>query len=303
MNNALISKVETEFNAKRTRAKIEYDFLLASLLKEHPALDALFAKRRHVVSDFSCGKEARKQAIKHTDCEIAAYLSANGITMPSLKHDCDICSDQGFVEQDGKKERCACFTRRLIELSSNGCYANVEQNFDTFDLSVFENEQQASIKKLYDYSRQYCDKFPCVKRKNMIFSGKTGTGKTFFLNSICYALRARGFSVIFITAGRLFEILRKYAFSEEVGFDSLLQADMLIIDDLGSEPLFNNITIEYLFMLINERTQLNKAICISTNLTPDQLAQRYTDRIASRLFDETNSYVFNLLGKDLRLRK
>lgn len=303
MNNALISKVETEFNAKRTRAKIEYDLLFNEVLETYPELNNLFAKRRQAVCDFSCGKEARKQAINALDDEIAAFLNTNDISLPTQKHDCPLCNDEGYVEQNGKKERCSCFTRRLIELSSDGCYANIAQNFDTFDLSVFENEQQDLIKKLYDYSREYCAKFPCVKRKNMIFTGKTGTGKTFFLNSICCALRSRGFSVVFITAGRLFEILRKYAFSEENNFDSLLQADMLIIDDLGSEPLFNNITVEYLFMLINERTQLNKAICISTNLTPSQLAQRYTDRIASRIFDEANSYTFNLTGKDLRIRK
>ncbi len=303
MNNALISKVETEFNAKRTRAKIEYDQLFALLLEKYPTLNELFVKRRKAVCDFSYGKEARKQAIKSLDDQITSFLNANNITLPVKKHDCPICFDEGYVDNNGKQERCSCFTRRLIELSSDGCYANISQNFDTFNLSVFESEQQNFIQKLYDYSREYCAKFPCVKRKNMIFTGKTGTGKTFFLNSICCALRSRGFSVVFITAGRLFEILRKYAFSEENNFDSLLQADMLIIDDLGSEPLFNNITVEYLFMLINERTQLNKAICISTNLTPSQLAERYTDRIASRIFDEANSYTFNLAGKDLRIRK
>ncbi len=303
MNNALITKVETELNAKRTRAKIEYDLLLSQLLEANPILNELYAKRRLAVSDFSKGKEVRKQAISKIDCEIDVFLKANDITLPVQKHDCSICNDEGFIEVNGSKERCSCFTRRLIEISSDGCYANVNQNFDTFDLSVFDAEEQPLIKKLFDYSREYSKKFPCVKRKNMIFSGKTGTGKTFFLNCVCSALRARGFSVVFITAGRLFEILRKYAFSEENNFDSLLQADMLIIDDLGSEPLFNNITVEYLFMLINERTSLGKAICISTNLTPDQIAQRYTDRIASRLFDDANSYTFNLAGKDLRIRK
>lgn len=303
MNNLIISKVETEFNAKRTRAKLEFDNNLNELLAAHPVLDSLYKERKKAVCDFSCGKDARKQKLSAIDAKISSYAKQNNITLPTIKYQCPICSDTGIIEANGKAERCSCFTRRLIELSSDGCYANTSQNFDTFDLSVFDRENQQFFEKLYTYSQEYCKKFPCVKRKNIIFSGKTGTGKTFFLNCICSALRSRGFSVVFITAGRLFEILRKYAFSEENNFDSLLQADMLIIDDLGSEPMFNNITVEYLFMLINERTALNKAICISTNLSPDQLAQRYTDRIASRLFDESTTYTFNLVGNDLRRRK
>jgi len=93
------------------------------------------------------------------------------------------------------------------------------------------------------------------------------------------------------------------AFNKIDNIDSLINVDLLIIDDMGTEPVFNNITIEYTFMLVNERTRKNKAICISTNLNPDELKSRYSERIASRLLDRSTTNIFLVRGNDLRLRK
>ena len=75
---------------------------------------------------------------------------------------------------------------------------------------------------------------------------------------------------------------------------------MLMVDDLGSEPLMQNITVEQLFHLINERQRRGLSTVISTNLTLKELRERYTERIASRLNDPKNCEIIILEGRDLR---
>jgi DNA replication protein DnaC len=108
--------------------------------------------------------------------------------------------------------------------------------------------------------------------------------------------------VLFITAGKLFDILRKYALNQINDIDILLNTEVLLIDDLGSEPMFNNITNEFLFLLINERTRNKMPLFISTNLLPTEIKNHYNERIASRLLDKSITNIISLPGSDLRLR-
>ena len=77
---------------------------------------------------------------------------------------------------------------------------------------------------------------------------------------------------------------------------------LLLIDDLGSEPMVKNITREYLFTLINERIAAGKGTVIATNLSPDDLEEVYGERVRSRLTDQHRSIVLKFSGKDLRKR-
>ena len=82
--------------------------------------------------------------------------------------------------------------------------------------------------------------------------------------------------------------------------DSLMEADVLLLDDLGSEPLMENITIVQLFNLINERQTAGKGTVISTNLNVRELRERYTERIASRLTDKRQCTQVVFMGDDIR---
>ncbi len=77
---------------------------------------------------------------------------------------------------------------------------------------------------------------------------------------------------------------------------------LLLIDDLGTEPLWENITLEQLFALIEYRMTHNKSTVFSTNLTLENLRERYTRRILSRLLDQRLSLVLQFQGQDVRLR-
>ena len=134
--------------------------------------------------------------------------------------------------------------------------------------------------------------------------GNSGLGKSFLLNCVARRLIERGFSPVKLTAYRLFEAMRGAGFGDEQKareFDRLMGAEILLIDDLGTEPMVRNITVEYLFSLINERTGGGMHTVIATNLSFEDLKNRYTERISSRLLDKNGFEVVGLAGEDLRL--
>ncbi len=73
-----------------------------------------------------------------------------------------------------------------------------------------------------------------------------------------------------------------------------------MIDDLGSEPLLKNVTIEALYVLINERQNKGLSTILSTNLDMKEFAKRYTERIESRIDNPRTSLVIVLKGRDIR---
>ena len=84
--------------------------------------------------------------------------------------------------------------------------------------------------------------------------------------------------------------------------DALLEPDVLFIDDLGTEPVLKNVTKEYLYLLLSERTNNNKLTVITSNLELDAILSRYNERIFSRLCNKRESFVAKIEGKDLRLK-
>ena len=110
----------------------------------------------------------------------------------------------------------------------------------------------------------------------------------------------RGFNVLLISAYQFLETARRAYFDNEAQAEDLTGAEVLMLDDLGSEPMMQNVTIEQLFNLINERQRRNLATVISTNLSQEELRVRYTERIASRLTDRRNALFLPLRGRDVR---
>ena len=151
-----------------------------------------------------------------------------------------------------------------------------------------------------DDCREWADRYPESDSRNLLLTGKSGLGKTFLLRSVADRLIGRDVNVLIISAYRMLEIVRKAYFSGEEAAEEVTDAEVLMIDDLGSEPLMQNVTVEQLFNLLNERQNRNLSTVISTNLTLPEIRDRYTERIASRLRDRNHWKVITLEGKDIR---
>ena len=80
----------------------------------------------------------------------------------------------------------------------------------------------------------------------------------------------------------------------------IISCDLLCIDDLGSEPMLRGITVSALYHIISERRNADRAIVVTTNLTPEQLDATYDQRIGARLYDTSRMQIFEFVGEDVR---
>ena len=124
-------------------------------------------------------------------------------------------------------------------------------------------------------------------------------------NCIASELIKKGKTVLYQTAPVLLESVIDFKFgksknSKDDVLQSVLESDLLIIDDLGTESI-NSLKLSELFTIINTRIlNLNNHITktiISTNLNMNDI---YQDRIGSRIAGYYDIYYF--FGEDLRLK-
>ena len=99
------------------------------------------------------------------------------------------------------------------------------------------------------------------------------------------------------------ELARLYHIGKSYEFSDCMKADVLLIDDLGTEPILKNVTKEYLYNLINVRQINNLPTIISTNLSEDDILSRYDERIFSRLANKNLSINLLLTSSDKRINK
>jgi len=64
--------------------------------------------------------------------------------------------------------------------------------------------------------------------------------------------------------------------------------------------MMRNITVEYLFTLLNERMIARRHTVIATNLTLEEIREHYGTRVYSRLIDRSRWTHLQFNGKDLR---
>lgn len=232
----------------------------------------------------------------------------------TLPCDCPDCHDTGYIGN----EKCHCFRQATIDMlytQSNLKEILKEENFDTFSFDYYNNTEEnpitgktayANMREIYTYCRRFADQFG-DDYENLLFYGGTGIGKTFLSNCIARELLEQSHSVIYLTAIQLFDLFSSYTFENEENegnADEMLQfildCDLLIIDDLGTE-LSNSFTNSKLFYCLNERYMRKKSVLISTNLTLDKINQIYSERIFSRL--SSNFTLLKFYGEDIRLKK
>lgn len=128
-------------------------------------------------------------------------------------------------------------------------------------------------------------------------------------NCIAKELLRKGKTVLYQTAPVLLESVIDYKMSKQKNYSenilkSVLESDLLIIDDLGTESL-NSMKLSELFNIINTRIlNLNQKITktiISTNLNIQDIFRNYEERIGSRIAGYYDIYCF--FGDDLRFRR
>ena len=223
---------------------------------------------------------------------------------------CALCGDTGY--RNGQVCRCLrqYYAReqqkelsRMLDLGS--------QSFDTFSLDWYPQEYDSSfgssarenMEKVYDICADYAHQFG-KRPGNLLLFGAPGLGKTFLSAAIAREVSGNGWSVVYDTAGRIFQRFeaQKFTREEDAGddVDRVLNCDLLILDDLGTEMTTAFIQ-SALYQIVNTRLMEKKSTILNTNLMPGEIARRYSPQLASRIEGEYQLLPF--FGKDIRKLK
>ena len=224
-----------------------------------------------------------------------------------VHYSCPTCRDSGFLENT---KACTCFRKLLylenIKVSGMGRLIE-EQSFENFDLSAYayNPETYAKMENVLSHAKDFAYNYGKKHRgENLLFIGKTGTGKTHISTSIAKVLIEGGYYVLYDSTQNIVSAFENDKFKSGYGTyeptaDKYLECDLLIIDDLGTE-FINQFTISCLYNLLNTRRNKGLSPLISTNLSPNDLVSKYDDRIYSRIVG-SDYKVYFFEGKDYRL--
>ncbi|MCL2046717.1 MAG: ATP-binding protein [Oscillospiraceae bacterium] len=226
---------------------------------------------------------------------------------------CPDCQDSGYVGTS----ICACLLE-LYKEEQKKSLSNLlklgNETFDNFDLSYYSDgtspgesiSPRRSMELIYETCVEYARKFS-DKNISLFFNGSTGLGKTFLSACIARVVSDNGHSVVYDTAISLFSVFEELRFNRTEDSEDrqseanrYMQCDLLILDDLGSE-MTNSFTISTLYDIINTRLITGKKTIISSNLKLDDLRNRYSDPIMSRIEGEYDILTFR--GDDIRRKK
>ena len=293
----LILAAQREIDARRYKAIDDCEKTLATLRAhgdwqkcEHALKTAQVELVLHQKAQAKTTVDKQKQI--RTEL-LAKYGMSEADLLP--KYSCKACEDTGYV--NGQPCSClqAALRAQIIKES------NVENRSFTFENSNETNKHNLAV---YKMAEKVCKH---NEFQNMWLTGQTGTGKSYLLASCVNKCAEMGKSALFVTAYKLNSLFLECHLSDiatqKTIMDNLTDVDVLAIDDLGTEKVYKSVTAEYLFLLINERIARKKQTFISTNLSLNDLRERYDERLFSRMIDQKLTFVAKLEDTDKRVKK
>ncbi len=320
MNN-LHSKVMARYGAIRTQEEEQQRNRKTEIYKRIPQIsnletlmsrNSLNVARVHLKAEENL--EAAIQALKTENLNLRQekmeLLVAHGYPMDymDLKFKCRKCNDTGFIA--GKK--CSCYNGHLAEIvyeESHFKELMKDNSFMTYDDSLFDDKSvnpeynktvKQNMRDNLKMALRYVSEFS-IHAENLYLYGPSGTGKTFLASCIARELLNEGNLVLYRTSAQLMDDIKDIKFRDNKELENLvMNCELLIIDDLGTE-MVSDLAKTEIFNLINIRLLHKKKMIISSNLKLENIRDKYSERLSSRIIGD---FIFvPFFGEDLRLIK
>lgn len=320
MRSEILRELLAEYEEQRRANIREEDRRRAEVAEKCPEITGLMSAREELIHGNIRGMIGGAdlgdlpQRMEVATRRIETTLEKNGWPKTYLDpvYRCRTCKDTGYAGEP-IREMCECLKGRFYErlYRAIGLGEDSSQSFDHFRLDIFPDKliegksytQRQMMQMIRSECERWAEQFPKAETRDLLLMGQSGLGKTFLMRSMAKWLVERGYQVLLVSAFRFLEIARKAYFGQGVEeLENVIGADVLFIDDMGVEPLMENITIPQWYNLINERQTRGRGTVISTNLMEKELRARYTERIASRLLDPRQCRLLQFVGEDVRRR-
>ena len=293
--NEIYKKIPKIKNIESLMAKTSID-VAKEILKSHENLEEII--QGLMIKNKSLQEE--KKSLLKQNGYLSNYLDIN--------YYCYKCQDTGYTN----KGTCECFKKIIREqyYRQLNIHTNISNyKFSNFYTTYYPNDyivSEKTKKTPHDIAKEnliYCENYAnnfSAKSNNVLMQGGTGLGKTHLSLAIAEQCINNNIGVIYSSAQQLLRRLEKEQFEKlENGFsDSILECDLLIIDDLGTE-FYTQFTISAFYNIINTRLLEKNPTIINTNLSVEEILSKYSQRLASRIIGEY--HILRFYGKDYRL--
>ncbi len=307
-------KAEAELKKRRDNAEQLSDMRRKQLITKFPELleieNTIRDAALEVIKGLGSGKSVNVESLAEKNLsaqkEKSELLKKNGYPEDYLEpqYSCKLCNDSGIL--NGKLCSCHLELLKKISMSEYSCSSVLAvSTFDTFDLKYYSTEKDMNLgyspreymEASVDFLKAYAQNFN-KNSGSFFFTGGTGLGKTHLSLAVMNKVTEKGYSVFYGSADNIIKQMEKERFGRSNGDieEEIENADLLIIDDLGTEfrTAFSETAV---YQLINNAILNSKPMIISSNLSITELEERYGQRVVSRL----NSFeVINFIGTDIR---
>lgn len=274
--------------------------------QKNPRFRSLAEEPGRVFSQLALGKlntAAAASRYAAIDAERRTLLISMGLPGDWLDdiYTCPICQDRGEVGEPTRL--CACALKKLQESRIAGSRINARETFANFSDALYPTDEQ---KKQGLGMKRFCERYvaalPHPEKPNLLILGQSGLGKSFFGNAIAHAAIEKGLNAVKATAYQCVQTVLDGIDARENAIGPFLSAELLVLDDLGTEAMVPNVTIETVFRILNERAASGLPTVLITNLDREGLFERYGERVASRMIDAALTSIVVLRGENLRTR-
>ncbi len=310
-------RLKAQREADRRRAAVYKKLPLVKELEQELSSTGIIAART-VIGGGDVAVEMKKLRDSNLALQsrINKLLTDNGYDTDVFepKYICKRCNDTGYYDENGKTLVCSCLKAALVSCACEELNRKAPlklSTFESFKLDYYSNQTDpqagispyAHMSKIFRFCQAYADGFS-DKSESILMKGATGLGKTHLSLAIANEVIKKGFGVIYVSAPALMQKLESQHFSGHNEYDDtldmIIDCDLLIIDDLGTE-FHGQFSVSQLYNILNSRMLLYKPVIINTNLTMRELEKLYTERFVSRI--SGNAQKLDFIGSDIRIRK
>jgi DNA replication protein DnaC len=214
---------------------------------------------------------------------------------------CTICGEPGHtilapMKESGVFERIKCPVGWRHEVKERESRAGFPRRFMGLLLNQLDDSEakQQAIEYVMSYEAHK------KEGRGLLIAGGTGAGKTQLAVSTARAIINKYLEwVKFTTVYDFLEAAKNFKAREERinPYDSIINAELLVLDDLGADRL-TDFAINELIALIDYRYREMRPIIVSTNLSKSDLSEYLNPRVTSRLSEMCVKII--LAGPDRR---